>query len=89
MSFRQRTNASQKYVSGLSAGFEISIKTESAGVALFQHINDGTLTNDMVVSLTKPVDGRYVTITLPGNSRQLILCELEVFGGSLCNVQSI
>ena len=78
-----------KYVSGLSTYFGVSIKGEAAGVALFQHINDGTTTNDMVISLAKPVDGRYVTITLPGNNRQLIICEMEVFGGSLCNVQSI
>ena len=76
-------------VSGLNTGFEVSIKEEAAGADLFQHVNDGTVTHDMVVSLAKPVDGRYVTITLHGNSRQLILCEMEVFGGMLCRVLGI
>ena len=33
------------------------------------------------VSLSSPADGRYVMIELLGESRQLSLCGVDVFGG--------
>ena len=33
------------------------------------------------ISLTSPADGRYIMIRLLGESRQLSLCGVDVFGG--------
>ena len=33
-----------------------------------------------IMTFTEPVEGRYVTVVLPGSKRNLTLCEVEVYG---------
>ena len=52
--------------------------------ALFTY-NDAQATPDamVVINLPQPVNGQHVEVLIPGDGtqRQLILCEVEVFGG--------
>ena len=38
------------------------------------------------VNLLNPVVGRYVTIHIPGQNKQLVLCEVDIFGGKFAHV---
>ena len=38
------------------------------------------------VNILNPVVGRYVTIRLPGQNKQLVLCEVDIFGGKLAHI---
>ncbi|XP_041649524.1 fucolectin-1-like [Cheilinus undulatus] len=46
-------------------------------VAVIPHIAAGRSSK---ISLSKPVEGRYVTVTLTGREKILTLCEVEVYG---------
>ncbi|XP_034001615.1 pentraxin fusion protein-like [Trematomus bernacchii] len=46
-------------------------------VGVISHIPAGRSLN---ITLTKLVEGRYVTVALPGSGRLLTLCEVEVYG---------
>ncbi|XP_032411137.1 uncharacterized protein LOC116714582 isoform X2 [Xiphophorus hellerii] len=46
-------------------------------VAVISHIPAG---RTLTISFTRHVEGRYVTVVLPGVSRKLTLCEVEVYG---------
>ncbi|XP_053182865.1 fucolectin-like [Scomber japonicus] len=46
-------------------------------VAVIPNIPVGTI---HTVTLTKHVEGRYVTVVLPGRNKWLVLCEVEVYG---------
>ncbi|XP_070691006.1 uncharacterized protein [Pempheris klunzingeri] len=46
-------------------------------VAVISHIPAG---RSLTITLTSRVEGRYVTVVLPGSGRVLTLCEVEVYG---------
>lgn len=46
-------------------------------VAVISHIPAG---RSLTITFTRLVEGRYVTVVLPGANRILQLCEVEVYG---------
>ena len=45
--------------------------------AVISHIASG---RSLKITFTRRVEGRYVTVLLPGSRRILTLCEVEVYG---------
>ncbi|XP_054483033.1 uncharacterized protein LOC129115821 [Anoplopoma fimbria] len=77
------TNRGDNYAERLN-GAEIhignSLQDEGAAnpvVGVITHIPAG---RSLKITFTKLVEGRYVTVVLPGSNRVLTLCEVEVYG---------
>ena len=59
------------------------ISKEATSPDPFVHVHQDPVIEEITeVSLLRPVDGRYVTIRLPGHDKQLVLCEVDVLGGN-------
>lgn len=49
----------------------------SVSVGTIDRTDQGAL---ITLTLTEHVEGRYVTVVLPGSGKTLTLCEVEVYG---------
>ena len=62
--------------------FHLTILSDDNRQVTYEYSAEGSslpLINE--ISLSSPADGRYITIQLLGESRQLSLCGVDVFGG--------
>ncbi|XP_030604709.1 fucolectin-4-like [Archocentrus centrarchus] len=74
-----RGDCCQHRLNGLEIHVGNSLNNEGLGNPKVGTVSEGHA-GDSNVTFTDRVEGRYVTLTLPGSQRILTLCEVEVYG---------
>lgn len=74
-----RGDCCQHRLSGLEIHIGNSLNNEGLENPKVGTISEGR-TGESKLTFTNQVEGRYVTLTLPGSNRILTLCEVEVYG---------
>ncbi|XP_075937417.1 uncharacterized protein LOC142938091 [Anarhichas minor] len=75
-----RVDCCQERINGAEIHIGNSLRDNGAAnpvVGVISHIAAG---RSLKITFTRPVEGRYVTVLLPGTKRILTLCEVEVYG---------
>lgn len=74
----------------LLIGFVVMINKASPSARDYVYSHEESYINQTTeVNILNPVVGRYVTIRLPGQNKQLVLCEVDIFGGKLAHITTV
>ncbi|XP_071325144.1 uncharacterized protein [Trachinotus anak] len=75
-----RDDCCAEYINGAEVHIGNSLQDDGAANPVVGVIPEIPLGRSLRMTFTRRVEGRYVTVVLPGPGRQLVLCEVEVYG---------